>query len=150
MRADPSGFGLMTGESARTLGVRPNFVGEGVQSYDVLVVGDMVSGFNRLKNDYQGMSVAPYRPNNLFFVRRPPRLIGPLPGGIQGPGEGKDPVWEIAKSKLGPSLYYLEEGPLFTHGLVAPRKCMPYKEYKQALELTKPFWKLTDLTPFIK
>lgn len=150
MKADPSGGGPMTGESARTLGVRPNFVGESVMNYDVLVVGGMVSAFDKIKNKYQGMSVVPYRPNNLVTHRRPKSLLGHADSGPLVPGTGPDPVWEISKANLGPLLSYLEESPMFVHGVVAPNGCMRYEKYKQALERTKPFWRLTDLTPFIQ
>ena len=96
------------------------------------------------------MPVVPYRPNNLIKHRRPPPLLGRNGGESLSLGEGKDTVWEIRKTDLGVLIYYVEQGPAFTHGLVAPRSCMRYEQYKQALESTKPFWKLTDLAPFIQ
>jgi RHS repeat-associated protein len=114
-------FSPEVGESARTLGVRPGV--------DVEVNSGNVAQKNRA-GIFQGMSVAPDTPYNLFVVRRPTEFGG----------SGKDPVWAIKRSLISdPNLQVIDDTP--GHALVAPSKCIPYQEYKKSLETTRPLWK---------
>src|SRR6266542_53264 len=81
MREDAAG-GPAIGPTARTLGVRP--------AVDVPVSSGQV------RPNTGGMSVAPDRPENLPFLRRPAAYGG----------AGKDPVWGISLDKLGGALQF--------------------------------------------
>lgn len=114
MRRDENGLPL-TGESARTLGVR--------KSVDIPVdENGMVYPFTG------GMSVAPDTPSNLPRHRRPAGYGG----------TGKDPVWELQVEQLPAGLYFLQDSP--THGLIMPGLPMSYDTYKTLLEKTQVLW----------
>jgi RHS repeat-associated protein len=138
------------GESARLLGVRPNPPFN--QNYDVLLDDNgNVSDFDKVNRTTQGMSVAPTTPLNL-----PPHRLTKIAGLInwQGkPGEGRDPVWEISRFSIAGKLVYIEDNPGRglepVHGVIAPAYCMKYEDYKQAIENTRPLWKLTNLAPYV-
>lgn len=129
-QSEPSGYlframkGIFSpdvGESARTLGVRPGA--------DVEISSGSV-GPKDSAGKFQGMSVAPDTPFNLFLVRRP----------VEFGGSGKDPVWAIKRSLvIDPNLQVVDDKP--GHALLAPNKCLLYQEYKRSLEATRPFWK---------
>lgn len=112
-----------TGESARTLGVRPG-TGDKV---DIAVSDD-----GMVKHGEGGMSVVP-DPNNLSDFKKPPSLGGKC----------KDPVWVINTDCLGPKLVYKPDLPVnATHGTIQPKYTMPYNEYVEALEATQSYWRL--------
>ena len=113
------------GENSRMLGVVPG--------KDVEVVNNQVSPKNS-KGDYQGMSVAPSA-GKLPIHRR----------NKEWGGTGKDPVWRIAENDILNShdLDYHQDSP--THGVVHPRRCMPYDTYRRALEGTRTNW--TEVSP---
>ena len=77
-----------------------------------------------------GMSVAPDTPMNLPLHRRPAELGG----------TGKDPVWSIKESQLGPSLSYRPDPDLEGHGFVEPAFPMSLGDYVGALEGTAGLW----------
>lgn len=107
----------MIGPQARMLGVRP-----GPPPNDIPVHNGLV------QPNTGGMSVAPDRPENLPFFRRPP----------QYGGTGKDPVWFLPISLLGADLIYVQDRS--DHGLVEPARTMTLDEYQQALAQTAPSW----------
>lgn len=103
------------GDSARMLGIRPGLdipLGPG----------------NRVAPQTGGMSVAPKTPMNLPVFRRPQILLG----------TGKDPVWGIHASMLGPQLRFHQDSP--THGVIEPSMSMSLDAYKKALADTKETW----------
>ncbi|MCC7071013.1 MAG: hypothetical protein IT383_06815 [Deltaproteobacteria bacterium] len=104
------------GPSARMLGVRGGI--------DIPVERGLV------RPGTGGMSVAPETPINLPRHRRPPGLGG----------SGKDPVWCIGQSCLGPSLRFRRDSP--THGVVEPSRVMTIGEYEAALAETLGGWGL--------
>jgi hypothetical protein len=106
------------GCSARHLGVRPGFDVPAVLPTDLVQPGQ------------GGMSVSPDDPMNLPYFRRPPTLQG----------TGKDPVWEIEVTRLGPDLVYRADPNLAGHGFVEAARTMTLAEYEQALTATQPFW----------
>lgn len=131
--------GPLVGESARTLGVRPR------ADVEVTLLG-LVNPKNS-QGKFQGMSVSPDKPNNLFFRFRPKELIGPIPGQPPGPGLGKDPVWRIRRNALGGFLDFHQDSP--THGVIYSKFCVKYEDYKRNLEATRLDWKRFDLGPFL-
>jgi len=138
MTPDRVSGGPLVGQSARTLGVR--------RGSDVEIsLLDIVKPKNSA-GKYQGMSVSPNKPNNLFYRFRPKELIGPIPGGV-GPGQGKDPVWKIRRNEIPGFLDFHQDSP--THGVIYTKECIKFDDYERLLESTKPLWKLTDLTPFL-
>jgi len=114
MRDDPAG-GPMVGPTARTLGVRPGV--------DIPVTKGQV------QQDTGGMSVAPDRAENLHPLRRPPAFGG----------SGKDQVWCLDVSQLGPDLRYRQDS--LAHGLIEPVRAMSLDELGEALERAQPFWR---------
>jgi hypothetical protein len=106
----------LTGATARTLGIRPGEIPTDE--------GGMV------RPGTGGMSVAPDSPYNL----QPHRL--PVAMG----GTGKDPLWWIGESDLGPSLSYRADPELAGHGFVEPSGPMSLEEYIAALESTAGSW----------
>ena len=55
-------------------------------------------------------------------------------------GFGKDPVWGIEESDLGPDLSYRPDPDRDGHGFIEPARPMPLKEYQEAIERTLPLW----------
>ena len=120
------------GESADKLGVRKP------DSPDMKYDGPGLSTVSPKSpsGEWQGMSVAPgswsllLRPETLHRV---PQALG---------GSSKhNKIWKIFKpnSTGNPTLQYIEDKP-GVHGLVAPKKCMEYNDYKRALESTLGQW----------
>ncbi len=109
---------LQVGQTARTLGVRPNI--------------DIPVDSNGLVHPKTGgMSVAPGSPTNLPRHRRPTEFGG----------TGKDPVWGIAVGNLGPDLSYTPDAsPNPTHGIIEPNRSMSFDEYQDALQSTARNW----------
>jgi RHS repeat-associated protein len=109
----------LTGESARTLGVRP--------SIDIPVDKD---GMVHPKTG--GISVGLSNPANLPSHRRP----------IEIGGTGKDPVWCIGSCSLPNGLEFRPDPNSPTqHGFVEPSESMPYKKFKNLGGSTKALWK---------
>lgn len=67
--------------------------------------------------------MSPDDPRNLPYFRRPPRLQG----------VGKDPVWSLSETELGPDLCYRPDPTQPGHGFVEPARPMPLDEYQRAL-----------------
>jgi len=107
------------GDSRRTLGVV-----EGTPPKGDIQVG----AGNTVAPGTGGMSVALGTPMNLPEWRRP-RILG---------GSGKDPVWGIHASLLGPSLMLRKDSP--THGVVEPIMPMSLDSYRNALGSTRETW----------
>jgi hypothetical protein len=105
----------VTGESARTLGVR--------QGTDIHVDSN-----GMVRPGTGGMSASP------SIEDLPPHRKPPAFGGT-----GKDPVWEINEDDLGPDLVYVPDSP--GHGTIQPSREMTYEEYKNALENTQDKWR---------
>lgn len=119
MRAASDGKPV-TGQTARTLGVRPGI--------------DIPVGVDRLVVAGEGgMSVAPDSPVNLPAHRRPP----------EHGGTGSDPIWELDVTELGHELVYRED-PLMpgVHGFVEPSVPMTLEEFESTLLATRPAWRL--------
>jgi RHS repeat-associated protein len=143
MRADAGGVGPMTGRENAMLGA--------VRDVDVKVDIFGVVSPTKTNGRYQGMSVNPNRPNNIFYKYRPVQLIGPIPKQPDGPGLGNLPVWKIRPIDLGAFLDYHADPPgSLTHGVVHPKFCMKYEDYQRELESTKVWWKPVDLTRFMQ
>ena len=108
-----------SGASARTLGVRPRF--------DVLAgnPGDFV------QPGQGGLSVSPDDPMNLPHFRRPPAFHG----------VGRDPVWSLKDSDLGPDLVYRPDPARSGHGFVEPARPMTLREFGDALAQTQGRWR---------
>lgn len=106
------------GASSRTLGVRPRF--------DVLAgnPGDIV------QPGQGGLSISPHDPMNLPRHRRPPDLQG----------VGKDPVWCIEDTELGPDLVYRRDPAQQGHGFIEPARPMTLADYQDALAQTQARW----------
>ena len=106
------------GPSARTLGVRPGI--------DIL---EDTGG--RVVPNTGGMSVSPESPMHLPAYRRPP-VFG---------GTGRDPVWSISDSALGPDLQYrLDHAKPESHGFIEPARPMTFDQYQHTLEATQNSW----------
>lgn len=110
------------GATARTLGARPG-------------IDIVVDKSGMVRPGTGGVSVSPGDPRNLPRHRRPPEF-----GGL-----GRDPVWRIRTSDLGPELAY-EPDPRNPsgHGFVEPAYDMPYEAFQAALEATRDRWELVD------
>jgi hypothetical protein len=81
--------------------------------------------------DEEGISVSPDTPANLPDLRRPPKLGG----------RGKNPVWRLLKSALGPELKYRPDPANPTgHGFIEPARPMTFDEYQEALAATQDRW----------
>ena len=105
--------------SSRTLGVRRSIGVPAKSRVDVVQPGQ------------GGLSVSPDDPVNLPRHRRPPDLQG----------VGKDPVWSIGDSDLGPDLVYRADPAQAWHGFVEPARSMSLDEYQDALAQTQSRWK---------
>jgi hypothetical protein len=121
MIEDVDGFPSV-GSSARRLGVR------GHESNDpdiqALVPSDVVDP------QFGGMSVAPDEPRGLHPIRLP-RSLG---------GRGRDPVWVIEESDLGPDLTVVRDKP--GHALIVPVRPTTRDAYERALASTRDKWRL--------
>lgn len=122
MKESPDG-GPEIGPSARTLGVRPGI--------DV----PLLAGTEGLVGPGEGgWSVAPDNPLNLPRHRRPPEFQG----------DGKDSVWCIDSTELGPDLAYRQDPKRSSHGFVEPARAVSFDEYQQALARTCERWPKID------
>jgi hypothetical protein len=119
MQAAEDGMPVV-GPTARTLGARPRI--------DILV-----DPHGTVRPGTGGLSVSPDDPRNLPSHRRPPEFGG----------TGKDTVWTIASSELGPELIYRPD-PLNPtgHGFVEPAWPMHVDQYQRALAATRGAWAL--------
>jgi hypothetical protein len=107
------------GSTARTLGVRPG-----------TDIG--VDGAGMVHSGTGGMSVTPDDPMGLPDHRRPPECGG---------GTGRDPVFRILRSALGPDLSYRADPANPTgHGFVEPARTMSIDDYQGALAATRGRW----------
>jgi hypothetical protein len=77
-----------------------------------------------------GMSVSPDRAENLPQHRRPPRFGG----------TGKDGVYVIGSTAMGPNLVYRPDPLAPKHGFVEPAQRQSLYSYQQALCLTRKNW----------
>ena len=109
--------GPQAGPTARELGVRP-----GVDTPDAVKDRDDVDPGDG------GMSVAPDDSMNLQSHRHPPALGG----------TGKDPVWTIDTSQLGPKLKYRRDSS--RHGTILPATKMSLAEFQKGLADTASNW----------
>jgi hypothetical protein len=117
MKPDEDGL-PKPGSSARTLGARCNI--------DIPINED---GF--VEPEMGGMSVSPPPPENLPYIRRPPKYGG----------TGKDPVWAVDTDKLPEELGYRPdpERP-DEHGFIEPSRRMVFEEYQRAIHATRGLW----------
>jgi hypothetical protein len=109
-----------TGQTARTLGVRPGI--------DIPVDDDYeVEPFTG------GMSVTPDSPEGLPYFRLPP----------SHGGSGKDPLWVIDSNEFVEGLIYRPDdaGPE-RHGFVEPGQRMRLDDFEDLLESTRDSWRL--------
>lgn len=102
------------GDSARTLGVRPD-------------IDIPVDANGMVYPNTGGMSAAP-SVEALPTHRKPPEFGG----------TGKDPVWKIDINDLGPDLTYVPDSP--QHGTVQPTRPMTLDDYQKALANTNANW----------
>jgi hypothetical protein len=117
MQEDAQGLPIL-GASSRSLGVRPG------RDVAALLPGELVHP------KAGGLSVSPDDPTNLPYYRRPPRWQG----------TGKDDVWEIDSSHLGPELVYRQDPINPGHGFIEPVQTMTLDEYQNALSATQMLW----------
>lgn len=118
MKEDEDGLPVLE-SSARGLGIRPGI--------DVLaeLAGELV------RPGQGGVSVSPESPLNLPKHRRPPEFQG----------NGKDPVWTIAESDLGPDLRFRIDAAMRSHGFLEPVRQMTLAEYEIAINATRTSWR---------
>lgn len=109
----------LTGPTARTLGIRPGEI--------------PTDAAGMVQPRTGGMSVAPDSPYNLQPHRLP----------VEMGGTGKDPLWRIGESDLGPSLSYRADPELEGHGFIEPSGPMSLEDYISALEGTAGSWSRT-------
>ena len=102
------------GDSARTLGVRPN--------RDIPVDTN-----GNVHPNTGGVSVSP-SPQDLPPHRKP----------IEFGGTGKDPVWKLDVADLGNDLQHVPDKP--GHGTIQPKQSMPLSKYQTALANLKSKW----------
>ena len=102
------------GDSARTLGVRPN-------------IDIPVDTNGNVHPNTGGVSVSP-SPQDLPPHRKP----------IEFGGTGKDPVWKLDVADLGNDLQYVPDKP--GHGTIQPKQSMPLSKYQAALANLKSKW----------
>lgn len=107
-----------TGESARTLGVRPGGA-----------TGDVPIGpGGAVQPATGGMSVSPSPPENLPAIRRPPEFGG----------TGKDPLFELETDDLPEELVYRPDPARpEAHGFVEPSRAMTFDKYQRAVHATR-------------
>jgi hypothetical protein len=111
--------------SARALGVRPGI--------DVPAAHDGET----VQPGQGGVSVSPDDPLNLPYFRRPPEFQG----------TGKDPVWTIDETQLGPDLRYRPDAAHPGHGFIEPVRPMKLGEYRKAVEQTQSRWQKVQPPP---
>jgi len=105
------------GETARTLGVRPDI--------------DIPISNGQVFPNSGGVSVSPNSPSNLPPHRRPSELGG----------TGKDPVWCINTCDLSPDLQYRPDPHNPTgHGFIEPIRQMSFETYQNAIQNTRNSW----------
>ncbi|WP_427108125.1 RHS repeat domain-containing protein [Lysinibacillus xylanilyticus] len=102
------------GESARTLGARPN-------------VDIPVDTNGKVHPRTGGVSVSP-SPQDLPTHRKPPEFGG----------TGKDPIWKMNTSNLGSDLVHVPDKP--GHGTIQPARSMSFENYQKALAETQTKW----------
>ncbi len=117
--------GPESGESARTLGVRPG-IDVPARTPDGLV-----------EPGQGGLSVSPGTPLNLPSHRRPPGF-----GGV-----GRDPIWVLPAEDLGPDLSYRPDPVDSGHGFVEPARPMTLGDYQLALSRTRDLWRKVESWP---
>jgi hypothetical protein len=117
MKEDPGGVPEQAAH-ARALGVRPGIDVPATRDDDAVLPGQ------------GGVSVSPDDPFNLPYFRRPPEFRG----------TGKDPVWTIDDTQLGPDLQYRPDPAHSGHGFLEPARPMTLREYRRALEQTRGAW----------
>jgi RHS repeat-associated protein len=110
------------GESGDKLGVR--------NGIDIKIVDGTVTTYRPTGRPY-GMSTSPRSLGAL-----PPKLRPAVFG-----GESENPVWAIKRSSImrDPKLLLIDDSS--KHTTVAPSNCMPYPDYRNALEMTQPMWR---------
>jgi hypothetical protein len=84
-----------------------------------------------------GLSVSPDDPMHLPYFRRPPEFHG----------TGKDPLWKIETSMLGPDLVYRPDPADPTHGFIEPRRAMTFDDYQSAIAATCTSWRKVSAVP---
>lgn len=115
----------LVGQTARTLGARPN-------------VDLMVDGHGIVRPGAGGLSVSPNNPMHLPPHRRPPQF-----GGM-----GRDPVWQLWTGDLGEELAYRPDPRNPSgHGFIEPTRQMGFTAYQAALEATRERWHLVPGLP---
>jgi hypothetical protein len=124
MKEGPGGLPEV-GLSSRTLGVRPGRDVQAINPADTVSPG---AG---------GMSVSPDDPFHLPYIRRPPEFGG----------TGRDPVWELADSDLGPDLMYRPDPGKLGHGFVEPVRVVALADYQAALAATQARWRKVARPP---
>jgi len=112
-------------DSARALGVRPGIDVSASTPVDLVQPGK------------GGLSVSPDDPLNLPTHRRPPDLQG----------TGKDPVWCIDTTRLGPDLFYRPDPSNPLHGFIEPAQAMTLTEFQLALARTQSRWQPVAAIP---
>ena len=119
-----------TGDTARTLGARPQVIGA-----DGKIDGDIpIDSDGMVHPGTGGMSVSPAI-QDLKPWRRPEKFGG----------TGKDDVWLINEDKLGEKLVYVPDKPdqkdgKVSHGEIQPAYTMTYEDYQNALAETAQYW----------
>lgn len=110
----------VVGATARTLGARP-------------VIDIPIDQNGMVWPRTGGISVTPNDPKKLPRHRRP-RSLG---------GRGKDPVWCIPSSYLGPKLVYkADPNNPTSHGFIEPAFPITFDDYQRALTGTRGSWQL--------
>ncbi len=105
-------------DSARALGVRPGVDVPARNADEIVRPGE------------GGLSVSPDDPLNLPAFRRPPDFQG----------VGKDELWTLTASELGPDLAYRPDPASARHGFIEPPRPMTLAEFRQALARTQKRW----------
>lgn len=77
------------------------------------------------------MSVSPDDPLNLPYFRRPPEFQG----------TGKDPVWSLTNSDVGPDLEYRNDPNNADHGFIEPARPMTLESFQLALTQLQTRWR---------
>jgi hypothetical protein len=108
-----------TAPNARALGIRPGIDVPAAFADEIVKPGE------------GGLSVSPDDPCNLPVFRRPRGFLG----------TGKDPVWEIESSQLGPDLCYRPDPAKAGHGFIEPSRPLTLDEFQQAVAQTRGWWR---------
>ena len=130
------------GATGRTLGARPGYAADEIDSEDALKPGDTirpdipVSEEGMVQPVIGGMSVALPPLTNLRPHRRPPKHGG-MPSGK------KLEVYELETDDLPDMLRCRRDPYGFTvHAFIEPRWEMSFEEYQQALHRTRMLWRI--------